>query len=129
MAIEYNLGMVAGSLTALRPYLARMGILGSTNRSTDASYGRNGFTPSYPLQNHGSRPWNSKDGKDADLSTSGRRGKQHRVQGDSVLEHTVVGDRSSEDVTDETRIVKTQIFTVSEENNHTVDSIRGKTRW
>ena len=85
MAIEYNLGLVAGSLTGLRPLLSKIGVLMSTKGQS--SYSGNQFSPSYRLENRDNKHWPS----------SQRSGtKNNRVQGDSVLEATVF-DRSSDE--------------------------------
>lgn len=69
MSVEYNLGMVAGSLACLRPLFVKIGWATS---SSDNS-GQETFTPSYELD----RPLNWRDKL---------RGRSHeRVQGDSVL--------------------------------------------
>lgn len=114
MAIEYNMGLVAGSLPGLRPLFARFGIFGTTNDATGRSSRKNPqFSPSYQLEDHSSKNWGP-----------GRRakGSKNRYQGESVLDATVVGGRSSRE-SDEAGIVKTQVFTVSHEyeNNSVKD--------
>ncbi|KAL7941028.1 hypothetical protein V8C42DRAFT_361425 [Trichoderma barbatum] len=105
MAIEYNMGLVAGSLPALRPLFTRLGIFGS---SADPSSGNQNqqFAPSYQLEDQNSKQWGS-----------GRRtqGSKNRFQGDSVLDATIVDrDNSSRD-SEEARIMKTEVFTVTSE--------------
>ncbi|KAH8883257.1 hypothetical protein GQ53DRAFT_787095 [Thozetella sp. PMI_491] len=108
MAIEYNLGLVAGSLTGLRPLFAKFGLFSTTNNSNEPSYKKNEFSPSYQLedQSASNKSWSRRG-----------QGGRTRYQGDSVLEQTIVGgdggDRSSQE-DDEARIVKTQVFTVTE---------------
>lgn len=108
MAIEYNMGLVAGSLPGLQPLFKRFGIFGTTNDATGPSSRKNPqFSPSYQLEDHSSKNWGS-----------GRRGKgsKNRYQGESVLDATVMGERSSQE-SDEARIVKTQVFTLTHETN------------
>ncbi|RFU80715.1 hypothetical protein TARUN_1484 [Trichoderma arundinaceum] len=105
MAIEYNMGLVAGSLPALRPLFSRLGIFGS---SADPSSGNQNqqFSPSYQLEDQNSKQWGS-----------GRRtqGSKNRFQGDSVLEATVIDRDASSRDSEEARIVKTEVFTVTSE--------------
>lgn len=104
MAIEYNLGLVAGSLTGIRPLISRIGVLVTTRGDSDYK-SNNQFSPSYRLDNHDNRHWDSSQ-------RSGVKG--NKFQGDSVLELTVFGDRSSEDIGHQ-QILKTQSFTITEE--------------
>lgn len=105
MAIEYNVGLVAGSLTGLRPLLSRIGVLMSSKGNS--SYNNNQFSPSYRLENRDNtgKHWNS-------TQSSGI--KPNRFQGDSVLEPTVLGDRSS-DESGRQHILKTQSISITEE--------------
>ena len=104
MAIEYNLGLVAGSLTGLRPLVSRVvGALGSSKG--DSSYKNNHFSPSYQLENRDNIHWDSSQ-------RSGAR--KNKFQGDSVLEHTVLGDRNSDD-SGRQHILKTQSISITEE--------------
>ncbi|KAL7908105.1 hypothetical protein GGI35DRAFT_480823 [Trichoderma velutinum] len=104
MAIEYNMGLVAGSLPALRPLFQRLGMFGSSN--DPASSNQNQFTPSYQLEDQNSKQWGT-----------GRRtqGSKNRFQGDSVLEATVIDRDDSSRDSEEARIVKTEVFTVTSE--------------
>lgn len=104
MAIEYNMGLVAGSLPALRPLFQRLGMFGSS--ADPASSGQNQFTPSYQLEDQNSKQWGT-----------GRRtqGSKNRFQGDSVLDQTVMDRDDSSRDSEEARIVKTEVFTVTSE--------------
>lgn len=104
MAIEYNMGLVAGSLPALRPIFSRLGLFGSTNDPSSGN--QNQFTPSYQLEDQNSKQWGS-----------GRRtqGSKNRFQGDSVLDATVIDRDASSRDSEEARIVKTEVFTVTSE--------------
>lgn len=104
MAIEYNLGLVAGSLTGLRPLLSRVvSALGSSKGNS--SYKVDQFSPSYRLENRDNKQWPS----------SQRSGtKQNRIQGDSILEQTVLGDRNSGD-SGRQHILKTQAISITTE--------------
>lgn len=107
MAIEYNLGLVAGSLTGLRPLVSRVvSALGSSKG--DSSYKNNQFSPSYQLENcNNNKHWNS----------SQRSGtKNNKFQGDSVLEQTVMGDRNS-DESGRQHILKTQSVSIITEES------------
>lgn len=106
MAIEYNLGLVAGSLTGLRPLLSRIGIaLGSSKGNS--GYKSSPFAPSYRLEN--------RDNTGKHWDSSQRSGiKKNRHQGDSVLEQTVMGDRNS-DESGRQHILKTQSVSITEE--------------
>lgn len=103
MAIEYNLGLVAGSLTGLRPLISRLGVLGSSKGNS--SYNNNKFAPSYQLENRDNKHWPSSHSSGV---------KNNRFQGDSVLEPTVLGDRSS-DESGRQHILKTQSISITEE--------------
>lgn len=104
MAIEYNLGLVAGSLTGLRPLLSRVGMLMSSKGNSDYKSGDQ-FSPAYRLENRGDKHWDS----------SQRSGtKKNRFQGDSILEPTVMGDRNS-DESGRQHILKTQSVSITEE--------------
>lgn len=103
MAIEYNLGLVAGSLTGLRPLLSRIGVVLSSKGNSN--YQSNQFSPSYRLENRDNKHWDS----------SQRSGtKKDRFQGDSVLQPTIMRDSSSED-SGRQHILKTQAITITEE--------------
>lgn len=106
MAIEYNLGLVAGSLTGLRPLLSRIGVLLSS-KGDSRTYKSNQFLPSYRLENreNSNKHWNSSQRSGA---------KKDRFQGDSVLEQTVMGDRISDD-SGRQHILKTQSISITEE--------------
>lgn len=104
MAIEYNLGLVAGSLTGLRPLLSRIGVLMSSKG--DSGY-KNQFSPSYRLENRDNKHWASSQG-------SAIKKNNARHQGDSILEPTVLGDRSSDD-SGRQHILKTQFISITEE--------------
>lgn len=105
MAIEYNLGLVAGSLTGLRPLISRLGVLGSSKGNS--SYNNNNkFSPSYRLENRDNKHWPS-------TQSSGVK-NSNRFQGDSVLEPTVLGDRSS-DESGRQHILKTQSISIVQE--------------
>lgn len=74
MNVEYNLGLVAGSLACLRPLLAAIGVV-KTGQS-DKSNGQDGLKSSHELTTIGGGPkWRK----------LGRRGASSRVQGESVL--------------------------------------------
>lgn len=103
MAIEYNLGLVAGSLTGLRPLLSRIGVLLSSKG--DSNYKSNQFTPSYRLENRDNKHW---------ASSQRSAAKNNRHQGDSILEPTVLGDRNS-DESGRQHILKTQSISITEE--------------
>ncbi|KAL6790463.1 hypothetical protein GGI42DRAFT_346998 [Trichoderma sp. SZMC 28013] len=104
MAIEYNMGLVAGSLPALRPLFQRLGMFGSSNDPSSSN--QNQFTPSYQLEDQNSKQWGT-----------GRRtqGSRNRYQGDSVLDQTVIDRDDSSRDSEEARIVKTEVFTVTTE--------------
>ncbi|POS72062.1 hypothetical protein DHEL01_v209541 [Diaporthe helianthi] len=115
MAIEYNLGLVAGSLTGLRPLVSRVvSALGSSNGAS--AYRQNDFSPSYQLDNCNNQHWNS-------TQRSGM--KSNKFQGDSVLERTVLGDRDSDD-SGRQHILKTQSVSIITEESGDVSSIRNK---
>lgn len=91
MNIEYNLGLVAGSIACLRPFLAAIGVIKS-GRSETAGNNSSGDVPGDDL----------KPGAGHELTTIGggpkwrrlgRRGASSRVQGESVLctQMTTVG--------------------------------------
>lgn len=104
MAIEYNLGLVAGSLTGLRPLLSRIGVLLSSKG--DSNYKSAPFAPSYKLEDRSNKHW----------ASSQRSGvKKDRHQGDSVLDQTVMGDRISDD-SGRQHILKTQSISITEES-------------
>ncbi|KAK1243314.1 hypothetical protein MKX07_003942 [Trichoderma sp. CBMAI-0711] len=107
MAIEYNMGLVAGSLPALRPLFSRLGMLGSSN--DPASKDPNQFSPSYQLDDQNSKHW---------ANSRRTQASKNRFQGDSVLDATVIDhddrDTSSRD-SEDARIVKTEVFTVTTE--------------
>ncbi|KAI0005663.1 hypothetical protein F4779DRAFT_630078 [Xylariaceae sp. FL0662B] len=105
MAIEYNLGLVAGSLPGLRPLLAKIGILGTTKDDSYA-YKNKQFSPSYPLEDNSGKHWGS--GKRSQIS-------KNKHQGDSVLELTVLEHQSSEESAGHNRILKQQVITIAEE--------------
>jgi hypothetical protein len=102
MAIEYNLGLVAGALSGLRPLFSRLGLFGSTNEKSYMTPNNN-FSPSYQLGDYSSKNWKSK------ASSS-----KARYKGESVLDITVAREGSPRE-SDEARIVKTQEFAISEE--------------
>jgi hypothetical protein len=105
MAIEYNMGLVAGSLPALRPLFSRLGIFGSSNDPSSGNQNQQ-FAPSYQLEDQNSKQWGT-----------GRRtqGSKNRFQGDSVLDATVFDRDASSRDSEEARIVKTEVFTVTSE--------------
>lgn len=104
MAIEYNLGLVAGSLTGLRPLLSKINIaLGSSKGNS--GYKNSPFEPSYRLENRDNKHWDSSQRSGA---------KKNRHQGDSVLEQTGLGDRNS-DESGRQHILKTQSVSITEE--------------
>ncbi|KAL7784139.1 hypothetical protein V8C37DRAFT_420737 [Trichoderma ceciliae] len=105
MAIEYNMGLVAGSLPALRPLFSRLGVFGSSNDPSSGNQNQQ-FSPSYQLEDKNSKQWES-----------GRRtqGSKNRFQGDSVLDATVIDREDSSRHSEEARIVKTKVFTVTSE--------------
>lgn len=100
------MGLVAGSLPALRPLFSRLGIFGSSNDPSSINQNQQ-FAPSYQLEDQNSKQWGT-----------GRRtqGSKNRFQGDSVLDATVIDrDPSSRD-SEDARIVKTEVFTVTSES-------------
>lgn len=108
MAIEYNLGLVAGSMTGLRPLVSRViSALGSSKGDSSYKYNNNQFSPSYQLENRD----NNKHWKSNDRSGNSK----NRFQGDSVLEPTVMGDRNSDD-SSRRHILKTQSISITEES-------------
>ncbi|KAI8243240.1 hypothetical protein K4K57_008085 [Colletotrichum sp. SAR 10_99] len=112
MAIEYNLGLVAGSLAGLRPLVSKVVTALRSSRGNSA-YKSNQFTPSYQLENCDNKHWNSSE-------RSGT--KNSRYQGDSVLEATVLGDRSSDD-SGRQHILKTQSVSIITEESGDVSSL------
>ncbi|KAL2278749.1 hypothetical protein FJTKL_14200 [Diaporthe vaccinii] len=104
MAIEYNLGLVAGSLTGLRPLLSRIGVRLASKGDSD--YKSAPFAPSYKLEDRNNKHW-------ASSQCSGV--KKDRHQGDSVLDKTVMGDRISDD-SGRQHILKTQSISITEES-------------
>lgn len=89
MCIEYNLGMVAGSLSSLRPLLIHFGVSQRSSAGTSDAPGK--FTPSYPLED-----LDSSIKRQVKVAINGSRGITGRVQGDSVLERTFVENGSEE---------------------------------
>ncbi|KAI1827116.1 hypothetical protein F4861DRAFT_536302 [Xylaria intraflava] len=88
-AIEYNLGMVAGSLGCLRPLFRKIGIMGKEYFSNDE------FSPSsYRLNNvqEGKHGNGRSAGRDGDVKPP-KKGSAFRVQGDSVLNTFATGER------------------------------------
>ncbi|KAF4855297.1 hypothetical protein CGCSCA4_v001425 [Colletotrichum siamense] len=112
MAIEYNLGLVAGSLAGLRPLVSKVVTALRSSRGNSA-YKSNQFTPSYQLENCDNKHWNSSE-------RSGT--KNSRYQGDSVLEATVLGDRNSDD-SGRQHILKTQSVSIITEESGDVSSL------
>ncbi|KAL1880545.1 hypothetical protein VTK73DRAFT_5558 [Phialemonium thermophilum] len=104
MAIEYNLGLVAGSLACLQPLFIRLGLVtGTSAAQSSAGRGKQGFHPSYQLDNvDGGMPsensWRGKISKKWNVSD--------RVQGESVLDTVMTrnipessgGDSTDDDV-------------------------------
>lgn len=110
MAVEYNLGLVAGSLSSLRPIFVQFGLFGTT---VDKS---NQFTPSYQLDDRSNSKWGKHSG-----------GRSKNMMDDSALEATLVGDSSEH--SDEMRIMKTEDFSVTEEYHHTSSLHQESTTW
>jgi hypothetical protein len=120
MAIEYNLGVVAGSLACLRPLFIRLGLskdsYASNSSGNKPSAGADVENNSYPLKtlDNSSRSgqWRNKFGR---LNIS------NRVQGESVLDRTLVGDHQRLDDTDEDSESRKRIFlneTISQEKGY-----------
>ncbi|KAH7025106.1 uncharacterized protein B0I36DRAFT_250511 [Microdochium trichocladiopsis] len=82
MAIEYNLGLVAGSLTSLRPLFARYGLF-RTAADSNRRQSRGAKRMSYRLDDSPGSSWGH------GRSGHGQAGAE-RYQGDSVLATTVV---------------------------------------
>ncbi|KAG8164334.1 hypothetical protein KVR01_006252 [Diaporthe batatas] len=112
MAIEYNLGLVAGSLTGLRPLVSRVvSALGSSKGIS--AYRNNQFSPSYPLENCDNKHW---------ISSQRTGTRNNRFQGDSILEPTVMGDRNSDD-SGRHHILKTQSVSIVTEESGGLSSV------
>lgn len=105
MAIEYNLGLVAGAMSGLRPLLSRIGVLVSSKGDSKPTKNYQ-FSPSYRLENRDNAAW-------ASSHRSGTKNSS-KYQGDSVLDATVFGDRISDD-SGRQQILKTQSISITEE--------------
>lgn len=105
MVIEYNLGLVAGAMSGLRPLLSRIGVLVSSKGDSKPTNNYQ-FSPSYRLENRDNAAW----------ASSQRSGTKNgsKYQGDSILEATVFGDRVSDD-SGRQQILKTQSISITEE--------------
>ncbi len=130
MAIEYNLGVVAGSLASLRPLFVRLGLttMSSKNTSNKPSAGND-------LENNktgGSYQLNKLEGSGASgqwRNKLGRMNLSNRVQGESVLDQTVMGEHHRLEDTDEDSDSQKNIFkrhTQTIEENQPTDFSRGR---
>lgn len=105
MAIEYNIGLVAGAMPGLRPLLSKIGVLVSSKGDSKPTKSYQ-FAPSYRLENRDNAAW-------ASSQRSGTK-PSSKFQGDSILEATVMGDRNSDD-SGRQQILKTQSISITEE--------------
>lgn len=83
MNIEYNLGLVAGSIACLRPFFAKIGLTKSGDPDSGDQNRAGVLIPSFKLRTIGGGPKWHKCGQPA------HRGAASRVQGESIL-NTVV---------------------------------------
>ncbi|KAJ1323053.1 hypothetical protein MN608_11907 [Microdochium nivale] len=106
MAIEYNLGMVAGSLTSLRPLLARYGMFTISSDSSGRKGGGGGGPDrySYRLEDSPNNSWGTALLLELSSSLYEHRSGPGMFQGDSVLATMTMGQsvvgRGGSDVRD-----------------------------
>lgn len=90
MNIEYNLGLVAGSIACLRPLFIQLGWSNPRSSSSGDLHNKlGGYISTYKLRTIGGGP---------KLKRPGHRGDSNRVQGESILDTVMtLGAKGEED--------------------------------